>query len=129
MLMKRMLNRLGCVVDVAENGQAALDALSASSASPTSPVRSVSHPLPTPSSDSHASAGSYGLGSRPRAPSLPHGEMRYAVVFLDNQMPVVGGLTVVRTLRKEGKRDFVVGVTGNALLTDQQEFISAGADQ
>ena len=27
------------------------------------------------------------------------------------------------------RKDFVVGVTGNALLTDQQEYLDAGVDQ
>ena len=54
---------------------------------------------------------------------------RYAVVFLDNQMPVLSGLEAVAKLRAMGRRDFVVGVTGNALLSDQQEYLEAGVDQ
>ena len=54
---------------------------------------------------------------------------RYAIVFLDNQMPVMSGLEAISKLRKRGRRDFVVGVTGNALLTDQEEYLSAGVDQ
>ena len=57
------------------------------------------------------------------------GENRYAVVFLDNQMPVLSGLEAVAKLRTMGRRDFVVGVTGNALLSDQQEYLDAGVDQ
>jgi osomolarity two-component system sensor histidine kinase SLN1 len=91
-LMRRMLGRHGCVVDVAENGQVALDAITADA------------PAPDPGPD-----------------ALPHGAARYAVMFLDNQMPVLGGLDVVRALRKGGHSVFVVGVTGNALLTDQRE--------
>ncbi|KAH9930211.1 uncharacterized protein B0H18DRAFT_1116910 [Fomitopsis serialis] len=55
-------------------------------------------------------------------------EYRYAVIFLDNQMPVLSGLDLVTKLRELGRKDFVVGVTGNALLTDQQEYLEAGAD-
>jgi CheY-like chemotaxis protein len=98
-LMKRMLTRVGCVVDVAENGRAALDALTVS-------------PLPTPPADSGA-------------PLVP---TPFAVVFLDNQMPVMSGLDAVRAIRAAGRAAFVVGVTGNALLTDQKEFLEAGAD-
>ncbi|THG98473.1 hypothetical protein EW026_g3718 [Hermanssonia centrifuga] len=62
--------------------------------------------------------------------SRPHGEeYKYAVVFLDNQMPVMSGLELVAKLRELGRHDFVVGVTGNALLADQQEYLEAGVDQ
>lgn len=54
---------------------------------------------------------------------------RFAVVFLDNQMPVMSGLSMVSKLRKAGRKDFVVGVTGNALLSDQEEYLEAGVDR
>ncbi|KLO12161.1 CheY-like protein [Schizopora paradoxa] len=53
---------------------------------------------------------------------------RYDIVFLDNQMPVMSGLDAVSTLRSFRRGDLVIGVTGNALLSDRQEFLSAGAD-
>jgi osomolarity two-component system, sensor histidine kinase SLN1 len=54
---------------------------------------------------------------------------RFAVVFLDNQMPVMSGLSMVAKLRRAGRKDFVVGVTGNALLSDQEEYLEAGVDR
>lgn len=54
---------------------------------------------------------------------------RFAVVFLDNQMPLMSGLSMVAKLRKAGRKDFVVGVTGNALLSDQEEYLEAGVDR
>jgi len=54
---------------------------------------------------------------------------RFAVVFLDNQMPIMSGLSMVAKLRKAGRKDFVVGVTGNALLSDQEEYLEAGVDR
>ncbi|KAH8995058.1 hypothetical protein EDB86DRAFT_2804879 [Lactarius hatsudake] len=54
---------------------------------------------------------------------------RFAVVFLDNQMPVMSGLSMVARLREAGRSDFVVGVTGNALLSDQEEYLEAGVDR
>ena len=54
---------------------------------------------------------------------------RFAVVFLDNQMPVMTGLSMVAKLREAGRSDFVVGVTGNALLSDQEEYLEAGVDK
>lgn len=109
-LMSRMLTRLGCKVTTAENGEIALDLILNPAA------------RPTPSSED---TGSTGL--------VPHdgqlvSDERYAVVFLDNQMPIMSGIEAVTKLRRRGRKDFVVGVTGNALLTDQQEYLDAGVD-
>jgi osomolarity two-component system, sensor histidine kinase SLN1 len=54
---------------------------------------------------------------------------RFAIVFLDNQMPVMSGLSMVTKLREAGRSDFVVGVTGNALLSDQEGYLQAGVDR
>jgi osomolarity two-component system sensor histidine kinase SLN1 len=115
MLMKRLLTRLGCKVTTAENGEAALAALTGS---PRPTPQSEEAP-PTPvraNTDEGGTAEGY----------VPEGT--YAVVFLDNQMPVLSGLEAVRRLRQAGRSDFVVGVTGNALLSDQEDYLEAGAD-
>lgn len=49
-----------------------------------------------------------------------------AQVFLDNQMPLMSGVEVVREVRRLGSRVFVCGLTGNALRDDQEEYMSAG---
>ncbi|PCH36400.1 hybrid sensor histidine kinase [Wolfiporia cocos MD-104 SS10] len=109
-LMSRMLTRIGCRVMTAENGEIALEMI----------LGSGQHA--TPSSEDTGSAGL-------SADASPGGdEYRYQVIFLDNQMPVLSGLEAVSKLREMGRRDFVVGVTGNALLSDQQEYVEAGAD-
>ncbi|KAK4051218.1 hypothetical protein OIV83_003040 [Microbotryomycetes sp. JL201] len=51
----------------------------------------------------------------------------FDIVFLDNQMPVMTGLQVVSKLRSLGRDDLVVGVTANAMSTDQDEYIDHGA--
>ncbi|KAJ6520841.1 hypothetical protein B0H19DRAFT_1204492 [Mycena capillaripes] len=107
-LMQRMLVRLGCVVETAENGQAALLALGA---------------IATP-----ASEGSSNLGPILERPDTVN-EEKFDVIFLDNQMPLLSGINAVAKLREWGRNDFVVGVTGNALLEDQEEYIAAGVDQ
>ncbi|KAK0239193.1 hypothetical protein EDD85DRAFT_1022584 [Armillaria nabsnona] len=107
-LMTRMLERLGCCVTTAENGEVALGILLGQS-----PVTK------TPASDN----------SSPILEDLtPPTQRRFMVVFLDNQMPVMSGLKTVSHLREIGRRDFVVGVTGNALITDQKEYLEAGVD-
>ncbi|QRW13620.1 protein-histidine kinase [Ceratobasidium sp. AG-Ba] len=119
-LMTRMLTRLGCTVDNAENGQIALDMLLA--------------PLPTPRSQRTQSSAGFpsiepGTVSPAMAPSLDFGvECKYDIVFLDNHMPICSGVEVARRLRKLERKDFVVGVTGNALTEDQQEYLQAGAN-
>ncbi|KAI0073055.1 hypothetical protein K474DRAFT_1700572 [Panus rudis PR-1116 ss-1] len=107
-LMSRMLTRLGCKVYTAENGEIALEMILGTGS------------RPTPSSEDTGSGG-LTLEGEPE-------EYKFAVVFLDNQMPVLSGLEAVGKLRSMGRRDFVVGVTGNALLTDQQEYLEAGVD-
>jgi CheY-like chemotaxis protein len=44
-------------------------------------------------------------------------------------MPICSGVEVARRLRQLDRKDFVVGVTGNALTEDQQEYLQAGANQ
>lgn len=41
----------------------------------------------------------------------------------------MSGLGTTRHLREVGREDLVVGVTGNALISDQNEYLDAGADQ
>ncbi|CAL1717262.1 unnamed protein product [Somion occarium] len=106
-LMSRMLTRLRCKVSTAENGEIALEMILGMGA------------RPTPSSEDTGSGG-FSLDTSE--------EYRFSIIFLDNQMPVLSGLEAVAKLRAMGRRDFVVGVTGNALLTDQQEYLEAGVD-
>ncbi|KAJ6519016.1 hypothetical protein C8R45DRAFT_11286 [Mycena sanguinolenta] len=96
-LMQRMLVRLGCVVETAENGQAALLALGA---------------IATPASEASGSSNLVPILERPR----PSNDERFDLIFLDNQMPLLSGIKAVAKLREWGRSDFVVGVTGNALL-------------
>ena len=123
-LMNRMLTRLGCTVMTAENGEIALELI----------LHGVQQHN-TPSSEDTGSGGLSldGVGAAPGSTSnlglVGEGEPRYAVVFLDNQMPVLSGLETVSKLRALNRKDFVVGVTGNALLSDQQEYLDAGVDQ
>lgn len=41
----------------------------------------------------------------------------------------MSGIEAVRQLRKLGRKDLIVGVTGNALLSDQQEYLTAGVNR
>ncbi|KAI0339670.1 hypothetical protein BDW22DRAFT_1455391 [Trametopsis cervina] len=118
-LMARMLSRLGCKVSTAENGDIALELI----------LNGHSSARPTPASE-RENYGSAGLSIEALAAAAAQAtdEHKYSVVFLDNQMPVMSGLDAVARLREMGRKDFVVGVTGNALLDDQQEFYSAGVD-
>lgn len=125
MLMQRMLERLKCVVTTAVNGQQALELITG-----VSDIRSVD----TPGSNEGEyfaddrvpnSSPSRGIGGPP-TPGTSEG--KFALVFLDNQMPVMSGVEMVEKLRKLGRKDLIVGVTGNALLPDQEEYLAAGAD-
>ncbi|KAF9507734.1 hypothetical protein BS47DRAFT_1303663 [Hydnum rufescens UP504] len=89
-LMVRMLQRIGCNVETAENGQRALEII-------------------------------LGGGSGPSD--------NFEIVFLDNQMPVLSGVQMVKRLRELGRTEFIVGITGNALKEDQAEYMEAGLDK
>ncbi|KAF5373287.1 hypothetical protein D9615_007374 [Tricholomella constricta] len=120
-LMKRILTRLGCQVSTAENGEVALEMI-------LGPLGL--HAL-TPSSDASGNLGP--ILEQEMEEKEYTAEGKFAVVFLDNQMPVLSGLKAVEKLRELGRKDLIVGVTavwtGNALLTDQQEYLEAGVDR
>lgn len=97
MLMKRLLSRLGCSVSTAENGELALEM-----------ILGVVKSSYTPSTDN--SAGNDSIMEQ--SCSTKSDEIKYHVIFLDNQMPVLSGLKAIEKLREAGRTDFVVGVTG-----------------
>ena len=99
-LMSRMLSRLGCRVSTAENGEIALELILG--------MRTRA----TPTSEETGSAGLTAEGAGGGA----H-EYKYGVIFLDNQMPVMSGLETVAKLRELGRRDLVVGVTGECSIS------------
>lgn len=114
-LMTRMLNRLGSVVTTAEHGAMALEMLLGPMYTPSeTPTNSLLLP-PTP-----------GTGATHQEPSTPH---FWDLVLLDNQMPKMSGLEAITRFRTAGRDDLVVGVTGNALIRDQDEYLGAGVDQ
>jgi osomolarity two-component system, sensor histidine kinase SLN1 len=95
-LMKRILTRMGCVVSCAENGEVALEMILG---------RQAMMGRTTPSTGDNRTI----LEQRENEIS---DESKYAVIFLDNQMPVMSGLKLVEKLRSLGRTDFIVGVTG-----------------
>jgi len=102
-LMKRILMRFGCHVSVAENGKVAMAMILRQHTQASSDCWKANTKLML-----QQDAGSSPISS----PNKLFDEYKYAVVFLDNQMPVMSGLEVVAKLREMGRRDFVVGVTG-----------------
>lgn len=114
-LMKKILTRLGCQVSCAENGEVALEMILG---------RRICIPLSTPSSDYSMremkpileQEVSPQRSTSACTPPESNDEYKFAVIFLDNQMPKMSGLKVVAKLRSMERKDFVVGVTG-ALLT------------
>jgi CheY-like chemotaxis protein len=52
----------------------------------------------------------------------------YFTVLLDNEMPVMRGCDAVKEMREMGYRGVVLGVTGNVLQEEIDDFKSCGAD-
>lgn len=103
-LMKRILTRLGCQVSLAENGEVALEMILGQRITMGA----------TPSSDASGNFGPILEQTQDLRPFDKEG--KYAVVFLDNQMPVLSGLKVASKLRELERTDFIVGVTGMCFL-------------
>jgi len=120
LLMTRMLERLRCVVATAENGKQALQLLLGEEQSADTPAEEQEPNFPT---------DGRGVPRDRRSVHTVGKEGKFAIAFLDNQMPVMSGVETVRKLRMLGRDDLIVGVTGNALLPDQEEYLEAGADQ
>ncbi|KAJ3805663.1 hypothetical protein F5876DRAFT_51455 [Lentinula aff. lateritia] len=115
MMMERLLRRQGCEVTTAENGRVALELILGDGWDPDM----------LELEDTVGSVPESGVGERQ---SRDHSRAGFAVVFLDNSMPILSGQRTVEILRRLRRRDFVVGLTGNALLTDQDEYLRAGVD-
>ncbi|KAG8978238.1 hypothetical protein FRB90_008539 [Tulasnella sp. 427] len=114
-LMTRMLTRNGCVVETADNGKSAFD-------------MAINAKNPFTWDQASPSTNTKSSGGMVHTPYLQELEPKYDVIFLDNQMPLMSGVDTVRRLRGLKRKDFVVGVTGNALKEDQEEYLDAGVD-
>ena len=53
---------------------------------------------------------------------------KYKIIFMDNLMPEMTGLEASKALRKSGYPYLIIGLTGNVLEDDIQDFVEAGAD-
>ncbi|KAF5351333.1 hypothetical protein D9758_008026 [Tetrapyrgos nigripes] len=149
-LMMKTLERMGCQVSTAEDGMVALQLILGSAWDPSIieaensafelSSRTYSkrpNGLDRPTSDKRnvsfgmvqsGTSGSGSMSSPERAGSVQ--DPKYALVFLDNQMPILSGLRTIRILRRLGKEHlFVVGLTGNALKHDQEQYLDAGVDK
>jgi len=101
-LMKKVLTRLGCHVSTAENGEVALGMiLGPHVAAPSTDASRALEPILEPQDGDEE----------------PYPVGKYAVVFLDNQMPVLSGIKTVQRIRELGRKDLIVGVTGSCLST------------
>ena len=104
MLFQRMLGRLKCQVTTAVNGYEALQLITGDRDVSQTPAEE-EHEHPFLDGEDHTSIIDQEREKEEK-------ESKFAIVFLDNQMPVMSGVEMVRKLRKLGRKDLVVGVTG-----------------
>jgi osomolarity two-component system, sensor histidine kinase SLN1 len=97
-MMSRLLLRFGCKTAVAENGRVALEMILGSN---------------WIYSDEDGFTRT-NLDASDSVPIQP--EPFYDIIFMDNQMPLMSGIKAVKQLRRLSRADYVVGLTGNALL-------------
>ena len=158
MLLPRLLQRHNCEVEVAEDGEKALAMLGVPlfATMEPSPSRTNNSSRGRKESETTSTGTTNPSGSSGRPTSLrgrfplvdpdfvppydresPRGlignrecaYLHYLVVLLDNQMPKYSGHDVVSILRQMQRRDFVVGLTGDAMPADQNRFRQAGVDE
>lgn len=55
-------------------------------------------------------------------------QLKFKLVLLDNSMPVMSGPQAATAMRRASYPFFIVGLTGNVLEDDVDDFLSAGAD-
>eukprot|EP00607_Mallomonas_marina_P003218 CAMPEP_0182426214 /NCGR_PEP_ID=MMETSP1167-20130531/12718_1 /TAXON_ID=2988 /ORGANISM="Mallomonas Sp, Strain CCMP3275" /LENGTH=486 /DNA_ID=CAMNT_0024607505 /DNA_START=769 /DNA_END=2229 /DNA_ORIENTATION=+ len=53
---------------------------------------------------------------------------KFNLILIDYQMPVMDGPTAAQHMREMGFTDHIIGITGNALKSDTEYFLSQGAD-
>ncbi|GAA6027725.1 hypothetical protein JCM8097_008002 [Rhodosporidiobolus ruineniae] len=124
-LMSRMMLRLGCLVSTAENGKIALDMLLAPPEGEETEGGEPKDEVDAAEKGLVKQKKTRKVGMDPTAGIDAH--KNYDITFLDNQMPVCSGVQVVAKLRSLGRDDLVVGVTANALLSDQEQYLESGA--
>jgi CheY-like chemotaxis protein len=52
----------------------------------------------------------------------------YDLIVIDASLPIVDGPTTAKQIREKGYKGLIFGVTGNALQSDIDYFISQGAN-
>ena len=107
-LFERMLGRLKCSVTTAVNGYEALQLITGDQNVSQTPAEEEHDHLLFSDGDDHTSV----TEKEEKEKDGEEKESKFAIVFLDNQMPVMSGVEMVRKLRKLGRKDLVVGVTG-----------------
>ena len=54
---------------------------------------------------------------------------KYALILMDNQMPIMNGIEATEKIRKLGYENPIIGVTGNVMDDDVEKFKKKGVDE
>ena len=52
----------------------------------------------------------------------------YDIILMDYQMPEMDGPTAIAEIRRLGYKGIILGLTGNALVSDKDVMLKSGAD-
>merc|ERR1712139_355620 len=54
---------------------------------------------------------------------------KYALILMDNQMPIMNGMEATEKIRKLGYENPIIGVTGNVMDDDVEKFKKKGVNE
>lgn len=60
--------------------------------------------------------------------SAENGGDTYDIIFIDNLMPEMNGVEATKIIRKNGFKNLIIGITGNIMDNDEDDFLNAGVD-
>ena len=120
-LLMMLIKQLDCEVVGVEDGQKCVDLLTLDLAARSSSNLPTEIDLLPPLTSSPSSSSTVSSA----VVSSDH----FSIILMDNQMPILSGVSATASLRSLGITIPIIGVTGNSLAEDINAFMAAGAQK